>query len=236
MIPFGVMFLVLRSMYQNRSVIHSYTSGQMIFYYFMVVLISGMSSTHFEGWRIEEIRRGQIDVYLLRPFSYLKEILLNDLAGKLLYILLFTPIYIGFYFLAQSILPFTLPTFTATTLLLFIFFIIFAYVVEMCIGISIVLLGFWFEGSQGLEHFKWISITLLSGSMIPLEFLPPWLKNITARLPFQYMYAFPINLIQGRATFSLSDFAIILISCIVLFGLVTLLWKKALYTYTSSGG
>lgn len=236
LIPFGVMFLVLRSMYQNNSIIHTYTSGQMIFYYFLVVLINGISSTHFEGWRIEEIKRGQIDVYLLRPFSYLKEVILNDIASKVLYLVLFTPIYVGFYFLAQAILPFALPSFSLSTLGMFILLIGFAYSIELCLGLLIVLLGFWIEGSQGLEHFKWISITLLSGSMIPLEFLPPWLKNIADWLPFKYMYAIPINLIQGRAVLNTQDMLIIVTSLLLLFLTVTLAWKKALYTYTSSGG
>lgn len=236
MTPFVVLFFVLRSMYSTQANIHDYTASDMVFYYFIVVLIQGIVGIHFEGWRIEEIRKGQVDPYLLRPFSYLKEIVFNDIAGKLLFLTIFTPIYISFYFLAQSILPFTLPSVSIFQLFLVLSLLLFSYFLEMCVGILTVLLGFWFEGSQGLEHFKWISISLFSGAIIPMEFLPGWLRNVAAQLPLQYMYAIPINILQNRATLELSDILRIWITVIVLASMVMLMWKRALHTYTSSGG
>jgi ABC-type uncharacterized transport system permease subunit len=43
-----------------------------------------------------------------------------------------------------------------------------AHTIQFLIALWIVLLGFWFEGSSGLEHFKWIVLSLFSGAMIPM--------------------------------------------------------------------
>lgn len=236
LIPFGVLFIVMKTIYEKTPNIHSYSASDIVFYYFVVVLIQAITSTHFEGWRVEEIKNGKIDGYLLRPFSYLKEIIFRDFAGKLFSFTIFFPIYIFFYFLAQATVSFTIPTLSLTQVVLFIGFLAFGYFVELCFGLIIVLLGFWFEGSQGLEHFKWLSVSLLSGSMIPLEFLPPWLQNATLFLPFKYMYAVPINLIQGRTMPNFNDLMIISASVVILTVAISIIWKKALLAYSSSGG
>ncbi len=226
----------MRTIYQGTSQIHSYSISDIVLYYFIVALIQTVSSTHFEGWRIEEIKNGKIDGYLLRPFSYLKEIVITDMAKRMFSLLIFLPIYFAFFSFTQLSVPVTLPTIQLGSLFFFLLLLGFAYIVELCIGLIIVLLGFWFEGSQGLEHFKWIVITLLSGSMIPLEFLPPWLKEITVKLPFQYMYSIPISILQGRYVFKLSDASVIGVSTLFLLSSVSFLWKRAMYRYASSGG
>lgn len=230
------MFIVLGALYQQRTYIRTYTSQEVVFYFLMVGIIQGITSTHFESWRVEEIRLGKIDGYLTRPFSYLKEIILSDLAGKLFYLMLFTPFYFIFFQVVQRIAPFEIPAFHPAQIWIFLMLLVFAYFMELCFALLVVLIGFWFEGSQGLEHFKWISITLFSGSMLPIPFLPKWLQSIVNQLPFKYMYSVPINILQSRTYISYPDIAFILGSVTLLSALVWICYKKAVFLYTSSGG
>lgn len=236
LIPFGVLFIVMKTIYQQAEVIHTYRINDIIFYYFAVVFIDSLILTHFEGWRVEEIKNGKIDGYLLRPFSYIKEIIISDLAKRAFSLMLFLPIYFLFYWITQRIVSFSLPQLNVVQLLSLIIFLGFAYFMELAIGLIIVILGFWFEGSQGLEHFKWIGVTIFSGSMVPLEFLPTQIQKVANILPFKYMFAVPINILQGRDTFHPNDFLIISITIVFFSIFVSILWKKAIFQYTSSGG
>lgn len=236
LIPFGIMFIVFKSIYTSQESYHSYTAHQIILYYLLVPIIQGVSSTHFEGWRVEEIKNGKIDGYLLRPLSYLSEIIVSDIAGKIFYLCIFGPIYVFFFAMVSHYTQFSLSLPNLSQIGEFVLMISFAYVVELSIALLIVLLGFWFEGSQGLEHFKWIVIALLSGSLLPLSFLPDSVQQISNVLPFKYMYFFPIEIIQGKATMQISDYLSILTTICVLFVAVYTVTKKAMYTYSSSGG
>jgi ABC-2 type transport system permease protein len=236
LIPFAILFLVLKTLFQQRNVINTYTISDIIFYYFAVVLIDKLILTHFEGWRVQEIRDGKIDRYLVRPFAYLQEVILSDLATRLFSLLIFLPFYILFFFITQHVIPFALPQPSGLQLMYAIVFILFAYFMELTLGLLIVLLGFWFEGSQGLEHFKWIVVTMLSGSMIPLEFLPNWMQTLAHNLPFKYMFSVPINMLQGRSMPHVTDLLIISATVFCMTSLIAFTWKKAIYTYTSSGG
>lgn len=235
-VPFIVMFIVFKAMFEQKSMIRTYSSQEIFFYYFVVALIQGLTSVHFEGWRIEEIRMGKIDSYLVRPFSYIKELLFNDIAGKLFYLCLFIPIYSLLFIIAQNFWPFDLPPFHIAQLWIFVMLLIFTYFIELCLATIIVFIGFWFEGSQGLEHFKWISITLFSGAMLPPQFLPNWLQRATEILPFRYMYAVPINILQSRTVLTYTDVINIFIATCLLGFAVWLFYKKAIFSYTSSGG
>lgn len=234
--PFLGLFLILDSMYNSQEFIKGLTLSQTVSYFFFAALIQGLTSTHFEALRIEEIRTGKLDFFFVRPFSYLLEVILSDLAGKLFYLTLFLPLYAFFFFYVRSSLEIVFPTPSVTQLTMFTLLLFFAYAFELSIALQIVLLGFWFEGSQGLEHFKWLTLALLSGSFVPKEFMPDWLRFLTQMLPFQYMYLVPIEIIQTRRVLQLGEVIHLVVYSLLFILLPLLIWKFARREYTSAGG
>lgn len=235
-IPLLVLFVVWVAVYQTQTTIKGYSLSQLLTYYWLGLLINGITGSHFESWRVQQIRDGKIDYYLTRPFSYLAEILCNDLGGKLCYLTFASIFFTALYAVLQHWLPFSWPPLSWTTGLLFFGLLVMGYIFEFMFGLIIVLLGFWFEGAEGLEHFKWITVNVLSGWMIPLAMMPGWLRTIVDHLPLRYMYAVPIGLWQGTTTFYPQDLFPISFFLASLIIVALLLWRAARYRYSSAGG
>ena len=179
---------------------------------------------------------GKIDFFLLKPFGFLAEIFWTHIGGKLLYLVLALPFLAALIYLLSQYFPVSMINAPLAVWLVFGALLLFGFLVEYLLGLIIVLLGFWFEGSEGLEHFKWISISLFSGAMIPIALLPEWLQSASYALPLQYMYGVPINiLLDGAVSSDISLLPPVFFICFLIL-LVTLLWRKAVHTYASSGG
>lgn len=232
-----IVFLLLwMSVFQGQSSIAGLTVGQIIHYYLLATIINGVTASHFESWRSREIREGKIDHLMTKPMSYPLQVLLADVGNRTTYILIIVPLslliysaYISFYQLES--LPLT-----AFALLQFIGLLIFGYLVEFSFAIFAVFITFWFESGEGLEHFKWIIISLFSGYLIPVEFMPEWLRMVTQALPLKYIYSVPINILQGKQALDLLDLAYIVMTVIVMFLGLRFMWYAAVKKYTSAGG
>ena len=82
------------------------------------------------------------------------------------------------------------------------------------------------------------TIRFLSGSFIPLALFPDWLKDISAILPFRFLYSLPIEILIGELPVSeiINNFGILGIWLAVLFGLFLLLFKRAVNSFVVQGG
>ncbi len=236
-LPFFILFFIFASMYTSQSEVRGLALHQVVEYYFLASIIQGLTGVHFEERRSEEIRMGKIDFFLIRPFSYLQEIIISDLAGKLFYSVLLLPLNIFFFLVIQHL--FNIRLFTSIeliTLPAFFVLLLAAYCIQLFIGSMITLLTFWFEGAQGLQHFKWVTITIFSGAMFPLEFMPSWLQAAVNALPFKYLYSVPISIMQGRTMLHMQDIVIIAVSILVLLLSTKLLLQLGIKKYSSVGG
>lgn len=235
-LPFFVLFFVWQAAFTNKTEINSFTLPQITQYYFLVMIVERVTSTYFENWRSSEIREGKIDYFLTRPFSYLNEIFSKDIGGKLVSLAISLPGLGIAFFLISLVLPVAPLSVAPHQLLIFTLFMVVGYCMQFMIALWIVLLTFWFEGSSGLEHFKWISVSLFSGAMIPTTFMPDWLQTLYHLLPLKFIFAVPITYLQGSLQLTLTLFAELGIALIIMVGISRLLWKRALLRYSSAGG
>ncbi len=235
-VPFVVVLFIWLALFQNTATIQNFTFPQIVEYYLLALIIERCTASHFESWRSQEIREGKIDYYLTKPFSYLHSIVAKDIGGKIVSILLSIPIFMLLILLLQQIFSFQLPSFSLGILIPFVLFLLFAYAMQTLIALWIVLLTFWFEGSDGLEHFKWITISLFSGAMLPYTFMPEWLQTAFDYLPFKYLYAVPIGIAQQQLTISASLLLGMSVTLVTMVLCTKLLWIKAVRVYCSAGG
>jgi len=235
-IPTLILILVWQSIFNSQGNIQGYGLGEIIQYYLLVIFIGELTASHFENWWVRMIREGKIDLFFTRPFSLQQTIFIGDLSRKTVYALLTLPLFAAIWWAMSQvwvIQPFNL---SAAVLLGFVVCLAISYAIYFFMGLIIVFMGFWLEGAQSLEHFKWIIVTLLSGSFIPVTFLPDWLKNLVNLLPFKYMYAVPIGLLQGKTTISITELIYPLSFIVCLWIIAQILWRLALKRYTSAGG
>jgi ABC-2 type transport system permease protein len=235
-LPMMVVLLVWVSMYNDGQSYVGYNLSAILQYYFLVAVINGMTSAHFESWRTQEIRDGKIDYFLIRPFAYPLEILLRDIGGKLFYLTFSLPFFAAVFLLISTLGHVSLPTLALVPSLTFVCLLLTTYTIEFLIARLIVYTGFWLHYTEGLEHFKWATITLFSGWMIPVVMMPHWLATIVTALPFKYMYSVPIGVIQGTRSLSVSDITYLGLFISGLLALNAWVWHHAQYRYSSSGG
>jgi len=235
-LPFFVLVFAWQAVFQGQETIKSFTLPEITQYYLLVMLVERMTSTYFESWRAREIREGKIDYFLTRPFSYINEVFSKDVGGKLVSITITVPFLILFALVINSFIPVSTLSLTPEKVIIFLLFMVVAYVMQFFIAFWIVLLTFWFEGSSGIEHFKWITVSLFSGSMLPVEFMPSWLQTFYQVLPLKFMYAVPIRYLQGSLELTGSMLFQVALTLTVMFLLTKLFWKKATYLYSSAGG
>jgi ABC-2 type transport system permease protein len=236
-VPFIALAFVWKSIFATGGDKAGYTLAMVLQHYLLVVLIQRLSECHFDSFRSAEIREGKIDFFLIRPYSFVQQILTADISGKILTTIWFLPALALFgaflYHLDPQVISFV---FMGGQLLSFLSLVFAAYVIHFLISLIIVFLTFWFEGSSGLEHFKWASIALLSGGIMPYELMPAWLQTIINLLPFKYLYSIPIRVLQGQYQTNPGDWIIVSSTIIFLSGIATFLWNKGRMKYASAGG
>lgn len=235
-LPYFVLFFVWKAIFEQVDTINDFSLAQIINYYLLVIVIERLSATHFEGWRSEEIRMGKIDYFLTRPFSYISELYSKEVSSKLISIIFSFPIISAFFIANIFIYNIDQSYITLTNVFIFIVLMLLAHTIQFFIGLWIVLITFWMEGSSGLEHFKWIVLTLFSGAMIPIEFMPNWLQNISNILPFKYVFAVPISILQNKYSLTVIDLTYLTSLFLGMTLFSKILWSRAKLKYCSSGG
>ncbi|MDA1079389.1 MAG: ABC-2 family transporter protein [bacterium] len=233
--PFIILLFIWKSVLsvsENQAILFS----DLTVFYFLVIVIQGFTSTHFEEYRPKEIRMGKIDFFLIKPYNYIQDIVLNDLAGKLLYILMLSPLLIilGTVLWQQGLI--VLPDLTIVHLAAFILLMFFAYCMQMLFSLCISLLSFWFEEANGLLHVKWFIVAIFSGTLIPLPLMPEWLLQATNAQPLKFLFAVPIQLVQKGVLPTFEDWGLLLGTIMFLILCSKLLWNKGIQKYSSAGG
>lgn len=236
-IPFIALAFVWQAIFAQDSTIRGYTLAMVLQHYLLVTIIQRATECHFEQWRAQEIRDGKIDFFLIRPYAYVQQILTAELSSKLLSLLWFLPALAAFSWFLTTLVanPNTL-AFTSSQLVPFLLVVLGAWALQFCLSLIIVFLTFWFEGSSGLEHFKWASVAVLGGGIMPYDLMPTWLQDIIMHLPFQYLYAVPIRVMQGTYQMQPIDWANLGIAIAALAGITNMLWLMGRKKYASAGG
>jgi ABC-2 type transport system permease protein len=234
--PFVVLMLVWMAVYKGQPTLGGYSLDAVLQYYFLVMVVTAVSSHHFEQHRVQQIRDGKIDYYLTRPFSYLGHLGWSAFGNKLFSAVTSVLLASVSMFFLQLWLPISLPSVTIPVLIQFIVLLVGAYLIEYFSALIIVLAGFWFENAEGLEHFKWIVLALFSGQLMPIVFMPPWLQHITTWLPFKFISAIPIGVLQQTIILSWTDWLYLGSTITGLWLLCQVLWHYAQYRYSSAGG
>jgi ABC-2 type transport system permease protein len=234
--PTLVLFYVWQAVFKVQASNTGYDLSKVIEFYFYFLIINNITSAHFEQERVQQIREGKIDSFFTRPLGYLNDIFVRYLANKCFYFLFLIPALILIYFISQNVVHVHYSSVSPSQLFQFLLLITLGFFIEFLMGVIIVLIGFWSEGAAGLEHFKWIVITMLGGTIAPKAFLPVWLRQIVAMFPFQYMYSAPIEVIQGLRIIHWYEVVYVLGLLGIEVLIAKTLWKKAIYQYTAVGG
>ena len=225
-----------RSAYGAQTSIRGMNLDTLVYYFIVVLLINTLTASYFESWRIQEIREGKIDFYLVKPLGYITELFTRFLGDKLVSSVLKIPILLVFFLLVQLLFNPALPDLSLVHIVHATYFLCTAFIIQFCFSAIGTLIGFWLEYANGLDNFRWLVVNIFSGSVIPFAFMPENLLRFAELLPFKYLHSVPALILLGRQNITFVDILYALSTSIILLACVQLLWIQARKRYSAYGG
>jgi ABC-2 type transport system permease protein len=194
-IVFGLIYVSIWQGIGKEHVLAGYGAAGMIGYIsFNQVILWLSTTTH--GLGIEErVRTGQIALDLVRPvhlfwFSTARE------AGSMIYNAMFTslPLYVLYVTFLGLPVPQDPLVWLRTALAL-----IMASYSGACIGYCIGVTSLWTIESRWFTLFNYSFSFVLSGFLLPIEWMPTWLRYVAEASPYPIFHSVPTRLYLGKA-------------------------------------
>lgn len=200
----------------------------MIQYLLLATVLSSFLSFGYTADIAGEILSGQIINYLLKPFNFITFAFLKELAQKTIN-LCFVCVEVSiFVFIIQ-----TFPTFHITALRFFEFLIFFILSILLSFNISflISLSGFWSPEVWGPRFVYTVFMSIVAGTLFPLDILPPLVYKLLLFTPLPYLFFIPAKILVKDVPELFFAFAMSIIWTVLSFMALRLLWKKGLREY-----
>ena len=230
----GVQYFLWSSVYAGRDnqSIGNYSSDSMFLYVTLAALYGVIiRSGRIEKNVSEEIRKGDLNKYLIKPISHLgfsAALAAADRIG----VIIATCILVPFIpLLTQS--QISLPGCALSVLLVFN-----AMLIKFFISMAISYLAFWFEETWTFHVIFDLSMWFLSGSLVPLDIMPHWIQSISVWFPFQYLSYVPAAFSIGQLTMDVAWFHISISAlwCCITWGIARVIWKAGVKSFGAYGG
>lgn len=193
-----VFYFIWKAIYNGQNIFNGITYAQMMTYIVLARILYQMFSYGANSNIAKIIKNGDITVELIRPMSFFN-VQLGIRFGHWLIEFLITGMsmaIVGAVFLDFA-LPFSLVHFILFVVSIFLA-VVLTFVIEFICGIVI----FYTVSAWGIQCFKQAIIAFFSGAVVPIEFMPTVLANITNALPFKSMVSFPIMIYLGNISTS----------------------------------
>ncbi len=219
--------------YKNPVHTPSVSFSVFISYFAVMIIFTQFVNSYASGEMADiHIKRGQLSVYLLKPFPYLVQEWILEIPWRIMAFFMSLPALLIIIFLFQDSINLN-PVFIIIALTLVVGAFVLSYLIQICFA----MLTFWLEDSHGVLSVLEILTLLFTGMGMPIFFFPPLLKTLAYILPFQYILYFPVAL----AVNLLNDREIIFFVCmyfgwiVILTFVASQLWKNGLKKFTGEG-
>ncbi len=210
-----------------------YTAREFAAYYITLLLVNHLTFTWIMQVFQFRIQFGQLSYELLRPVHPIHADITDNFAYKIVQMTVMLPA------LVIMILVFD-PQFgfTPATIAMAIPVLVLAFAVRFLLEWSLALAAFWTTRTVAINN-TYFSVTMfLSGRIAPIALLPAWLQDTAQVLPFYYVIAFPVEIINGNVTGIEIVYGVgMLLGWLVIAWLgMHLLWQRAIRTFSAVGG
>lgn len=192
-----VYLAVWTSIANSKGDVNGYTANDFIVYYMLLLIVDQLTSNitiHIFPYKIQD---GSLSSELIRPIHpVLTNTLMNNVAHKVLNILVLLPVWFLLWFLFQP--DFSGVTWQGVGLALPV--IVIGFIISFLLSATIASLAFWTTRIYSIHEFYFALFLLCSGQFVPLKLMPSVVQNLAGYLPFQLAMYFPIELIRGGLT------------------------------------
>lgn len=224
---------IYRALYGNRTEVDGITFSMVTTYFVIAQAMSAVFSMD-EFYLPNRINSGAIGNELLKPISF-KGVMVAENIGNAAFQLVFH--FIPALFVAVVTVGVIKPE-SMGAFMGFSLSIVLGGGVLWSISFIFQTLAFWLINVWSLVTIKNMFVNVLSGSMIPIWFLPDWMQNIIRFTPFSSIYFMPIQIYLGRMKGAemMQCFVSQLIWIVLLYLIGEYFWRKGLKKLVVQGG
>ncbi|EGW40794.1 ABC-2 family transporter protein [Desulfosporosinus sp. OT] len=223
------------ALYRGKGSVGNVSFHSMLSYILISQALQGIHGAGTPLWEIQErVRTGDIAIELLKPYDYPLRMLFTDFGSIFFYFLTAVlPLYTAIFLIISPIMP---TTFSQGVL--FILSATLGYFIRYCIELTFGLFTFWLVETGGVEDIFYFSISLFSGSVVPLWFFPNWLEHVALYLPFQGIYFVPNSIFVGQLSGQALLIALFtqVVWLAVCYALLRYVWARASMKIVIQGG
>ncbi|MBQ9119293.1 MAG: ABC-2 family transporter protein [Lachnospiraceae bacterium] len=224
---------IYKALYGDRSEVDGITMTMVTTNFILSICLEAVFCVN-DFYLPDRINSGSIANELLLPISFPGRMLADNLGNavfKLIYH--FVPALIVSVLIMGIQAPAGIPM-----LLLFILSALLGYGVLWTISFAVQMCSFWLINVWSIVTIKNVFVNVLSGSMIPLWFMPDWMSGVLELLPFSSIYFTPVQIYLGQLSYGeiavKCAIQVVWIGVIYLIG--TLLWEKGKRKLVVQGG
>ena len=232
LVPFSVSVLLWVAVAKHSEFIKV---KEVVSYYFVILIVKNITTTNSIIRFSDDIRLGELNKYLLKPYNYCFYNLMADLPERIVFIVMnFIPLILIYTFLHNYInLDLSL-----IKVFFFIIFLILGYLINFFIDFLIGLYSFYFSKVSSLCTSIKVLRNLSAGNIFPLLILPAKIFLTLQFLPFMYTSYVPTMLLLEKTSFDLIlknlFISITWLTILCLFS--AMLWKRGMKRYSAYGG
>ena len=232
LVPFSVSVLLWVAVARHSEFIKV---KEVVSYYFVILIVKNITTTNSIIRFSDDIRLGELNKYLLKPYNYCFYNLMADLLERIVFIVMnFIPLILIYTFLHNYInLDLSL-----IKVFFFIIFLILGYLINFFIDFLIGLYSFYFSKVSSLYTSIKVLRSLSAGNIFPLLMLPAKIFFTLQILPFMYTSYVPTMLLLEKTSFDLIlknlFISITWLTILCLFS--AMLWKRGMKRYSAYGG
>lgn len=228
-----IFWVIYKALYGSRTEVEGITMTMVTTNFILSIGLEAVFYVH-DFYLPDKIGNGSIATELLLPVSIKGRMIAENLGNaffKLLYH--FVPALI-----VSVIIMGIEPPASVSMLILFIVSALLGYGVLWTISFVVQMSAFWLINVWSIVTIKNVFVNVLSGSMIPLWFMPDWMSGIVEFSPFSSIYFTPVQIYLGQLSSGQIAYKCLiqLIWIVIIYMIGNLLWVKGKKKLVVQGG
>lgn len=191
-----IFWCIYRALYGDRTEVDGITMAMVTTNFVLSIGLDSLFYGNNDFYLPNKISSGSIATELLLPVSFKGRMLFENMGNTLFQLIFhFVPA-----LLVCIVTVGVLPPVSIGSFLLFIVSAILGYGVLWNLSFLLQTFAFWLINMWSLITIKNVFLNVLSGSMIPLWFMPDWMTPVMNLLPFSSIYFTPVQIYLGQLT------------------------------------
>lgn len=210
----------------------TYSSHDFAAYFILLMIVDHITFTWVIFNADFRIRQGALSPLLLRPVHPINADIVENFSFKLLMLMVIVP--------AAIVMSLVFgPTFHPASWAVIVFFpaLVLAAALRFTVEWTVSLVSFWISRMAALDQMYYVLVLFLSGQVAPISLFPKPVQVAANILPFQWMVAFPVELLLGRVSVHGAVVGFGMLTGWLVIGLVCLrvTWRLGLKQYSAVG-